>query len=85
MLKILLISAIRMYKRLLSPLLPPLCRFHPTCSEYFIEALQRKGLVKGFLMGVWRILRCNPFSKGGYDPVEHDSEKNKNSKHHELF
>jgi putative membrane protein insertion efficiency factor len=61
---------IRMYQRLFAPLLPPACRFYPTCSQYFIEALQRRGLLKGFALGVWRILRCNPFSRGGFDPVE---------------
>ena len=68
--KTLLIAFIRLYQRAISPLLPPLCRFEPTCSEYFIQALRKKGLFLGILLGIWRILRCNPFCKGGYDPVE---------------
>ncbi len=68
--KSILIFLIRTYQRLFSPLLPPACRFHPTCSEYFVQALQTKGTLKGFALGVWRILRCNPFSRGGFDPVE---------------
>ena len=48
----------------------PLCRFQPTCSQYMIEAIEKKGVVVGILKGLWRIARCNPFSKGGYDPVE---------------
>jgi putative membrane protein insertion efficiency factor len=54
----------------LSRIFPSCCKYTPTCSDYFIEALKKKGFFKGFFMGVWRILRCNPFSKGGYDPVE---------------
>jgi hypothetical protein len=68
--KYILIFLIRVYQRLFSPLLLPACRFQPTCSQYFVEALQKKGLFKGFALGVWRILRCNPFSRGGLDPVE---------------
>ena len=66
---------IRGYQRLLSPLLLRCCRFEPSCSAYAIEALRKKGLVRGSLKAAWRILRCNPFCKGGYDPVdppEHD-------------
>ena len=61
---------IRLYQRYLSPLLPPSCRFTPSCSQYTIEAISRHGLFKGSLMGAWRILRCHPFSKGGWDPVK---------------
>ena len=64
------IVCIRIYQRLLSPLLPRLCRFHPSCSRYAVEALEVRGLVRGSLLALWRILRCNPFSKGGFDPVE---------------
>lgn len=64
-----IIAVIKGYQILLSPLFPPSCRFTPTCSEYTIEALKRYGVFKGLGMGLWRVLRCNPFSKGGYDPV----------------
>ncbi len=64
-----LIAAVRVYQVTLSPLVGRQCRFVPTCSNYFIEAVRRHGAVRGGLRGLWRILRCNPFSKGGYDPV----------------
>ena len=60
---------IRFYKRRISPGLPPSCRFIPTCSEYAYEAIGKHGAIKGGLLAAWRILRCNPFCKGGYDPV----------------
>ncbi|MBQ1216402.1 MAG: membrane protein insertion efficiency factor YidD [Clostridia bacterium] len=60
---------VRCYQRYISPCKPPCCRFVPTCSEYALEALEEHGFWKGSLLAVWRILRCNPFSKGGYDPV----------------
>jgi uncharacterized protein len=65
----LFILLIKGYKKFISPLLPPSCRFYPTCSEYGIEAISKYGVFKGGTMTAWRILRCNPFSKGGYDPV----------------
>lgn len=61
---------IRLYQRTLSPVLGRHCRFTPTCSQYALEAILRKGLAKGLLMGSWRILRCNPLFPGGYDPVD---------------
>ena len=64
-----LCALIRFYQVCISPLLPPCCRFYPTCSAYAMEAIQKYGPFKGFIMSVRRILRCNPFSKGGYDPV----------------
>ncbi|MEA4898307.1 MAG: membrane protein insertion efficiency factor YidD [Christensenellaceae bacterium] len=64
-----MLAAIRFYRRSISPGLPPACRFFPTCSEYALEAIERYGAFKGGWMAFWRILRCNPFSKGGYDPV----------------
>lgn len=57
------------YRRFVSPLLPPSCRFFPTCSEYGYEAIAKYGIIRGGRLAVWRILRCNPFGRGGYDPV----------------
>ena len=64
-----MIALVRGYKKYISPLLPPSCRFTPTCSEYAMEAIQKHGAWKGGLLAIWRILRCNPFCKGGYYPV----------------
>ncbi len=63
------IYIVRLYRKFISPLFPPCCRFTPTCSEYAIEAFEKHGVVKGLFLSIWRILRCNPFCKGGYDPV----------------
>jgi putative membrane protein insertion efficiency factor len=57
------------YQRFISPLTPPTCRYLPTCSNYALEAVKVHGLFKGFFLASWRILRCNPWSRGGYDPV----------------
>lgn len=65
----LLIAPILWYKKYLSPHLGNNCRFRPTCSEYAMEALAVHGAVKGLVLSVWRILRCNPLCRGGYDPV----------------
>ncbi|HEX9269135.1 MAG TPA: membrane protein insertion efficiency factor YidD [Candidatus Limnocylindria bacterium] len=67
--KALVLAALRFYKGSLSPLLPPACRYTPTCSEYAIEAVERFGALRGSLMAIRRLLACNPFSRGGYDPV----------------
>ena len=67
--KRLLIGLIRGYKILISPLLPPACRFQPTCSEYAMEAVERFGIFRGGGMAIMRVLRCHPFHPGGYDPV----------------
>jgi uncharacterized protein len=61
---------IRVYQKIISPLLPPSCRFYPTCSEYAVQAVNKYGIIKGTFKAVYRILRCNPFNKGGYDPIE---------------
>lgn len=63
------VSSIRAYQRFLSPLLPPSCRFSPSCSRYTLLAVRKHGVLKGGLMGTWRLLRCNPISKGGFDPI----------------
>ena len=63
------IFLIRIYQQTLSPIIGRSCRFTPSCSEYTIEAIKEYGSFKGWIMGVKRILRCNPFCKGGYDPV----------------
>ncbi|MGH9173406.1 MAG: membrane protein insertion efficiency factor YidD [Vicinamibacterales bacterium] len=60
---------IRGYQRGISPLLPPSCRFVPSCSDYGYQAIEKYGIIRGGAMTAWRILRCNPFNKGGYDPV----------------
>lgn len=60
---------LRFYRRYLSPLKPPMCRFQPTCSTYAIQALEVHGLLRGSALAVWRILRCQPFARGGFDPV----------------
>ncbi len=67
------ILPIRAYKLLISPFLPRLCRYTPTCSEYAAEAILRHGVLKGMLMGLWRIMRCNPLGGYGYDPVPPES------------
>ncbi|MEE1014266.1 MAG: membrane protein insertion efficiency factor YidD [Clostridia bacterium] len=65
--KQLLINLVRFYQRRISPLKKPCCRFYPTCSEYTILAIRKYGAMKGSLKALWRILRCNPFGKGGID------------------
>lgn len=69
MVKRAVIAALLFYKRYISPFLPVACRFHPTCSEYMRQAVERRGLIKGLYLGVRRILRCHPWHPGGFDPV----------------
>ncbi|TDJ69900.1 MAG: membrane protein insertion efficiency factor YidD [Planctomycetota bacterium] len=63
------VGPLRLYRRYLSPLKPPMCRFHPTCSEYALQAILAHGILKGCALGTWRLMRCHPFAKGGHDPV----------------
>jgi putative membrane protein insertion efficiency factor len=63
------ISALRLYKRWISPALPSACRYHPTCSEYMMQAVEQYGVLHGIGLGMRRLLRCHPFRAGGYDPV----------------
>ncbi|MBX3290553.1 MAG: membrane protein insertion efficiency factor YidD [Acidobacteria bacterium] len=68
--KFLVLDLLGIYKAVVSPFLPPACRFEPTCSEYAREAVERYGALRGTWMGLKRILRCQPFCKGGHDPVK---------------
>jgi putative membrane protein insertion efficiency factor len=68
-LRALVLAPIRGYQRFISPALPRRCKYHPTCSTYAVQAIERFGILRGSLLAAWRLLRCNPFSHGGYDPV----------------
>ena len=68
--KKIIIGCIKFYRKFISPLTRPSCRFYPTCSQYALEAVEKYGALKGGLMGVKRILKCHPYNKGGYDPVK---------------
>jgi putative membrane protein insertion efficiency factor len=67
--KTVVLQLLRRYKWAISPMFPPACRYLPTCSEYAMEAVERYGPLRGGLMAIWRVLRCHPLAKGGYDPV----------------
>lgn len=69
LLKRLLIGVLRAYQYLVSPFMPPSCRFYPSCSHYAVEAVERHGAIKGSWLTAWRLLRCNPWGGCGYDPV----------------
>ncbi len=64
------VALIKVYRRVVSPMLPPSCRFTPSCSLYTLQAIEKYGLLRGGSMGARRLLRCHPFSDGGYDPVK---------------
>jgi uncharacterized protein len=66
----LFLAPIRAYQRFISPAFPRRCKYYPTCSDYAVQAVRRFGVLRGFILAAWRLVRCNPFSHGGYDPVE---------------
>jgi putative membrane protein insertion efficiency factor len=68
--KAIFLAPIRLYQRILSPVMPARCKYHPTCSEYAAQAIRMHGVMRGLVLAGWRILRCNPLSNGGIDPVE---------------
>ncbi len=68
--KYLIVKFIKVYQIILSPISRPSCRFYPTCSQYAVEAIEKRGVVVGLLKGIWRVIRCNPFGGSGYDPVK---------------
>ncbi len=73
--KYLAIALVKFYRKFISPLKQPCCRFTPTCSEYALEAFRKRGFFVGLALTVWRVLRCNPFGRGGYDPVPEKRKK----------
>jgi uncharacterized protein len=68
-LRAVVIAPIRAYQRVVSPLLPPRCKYEPSCSQYATQAVEQYGILRGLILAGWRLLRCNPWSHGGYDPV----------------
>jgi putative membrane protein insertion efficiency factor len=68
--KAVVLAPLRFYRRFISPGLPPRCKYHPSCSAYAVQVIERYGILRGVVLAVWRVLRCNPWSHGGYDPVE---------------
>lgn len=70
-----MIATIKFYQKVLSPILPNVCRYNPSCSQYFIEALQIHGIIKGSWLGIKRILRCHPWGGSGFDPVPSNDKK----------
>ena len=65
-----LVAPIRGYQRFISPALPRRCKYHPSCSDYAVQAIRTYGVLRGLVLAAWRLLRCNPWSHGGFDPVE---------------
>mgnify|MGYP001576793497 FL=1 len=68
--KFVVVKLLKTYQFIISPLMHPSCRYDPTCSQYMIDAVEKKGIVWGVCLGIWRVLRCHPFGGSGYDPVE---------------
>ena len=68
--KALVLAPLRFYRRFISPAMAPRCKYHPSCSAYAVQAIERYGILRGLVLATWRVLRCNPFSHGGYDPPE---------------
>ncbi|QTD42664.1 membrane protein insertion efficiency factor YidD [Sporosarcina sp. Te-1] len=73
--KYILMSLIKVYQKVISPLMPPTCRFYPTCSHYGIEAIEKHGALKGSWLAIRRISKCHPFHEGGFDPVPEKVKK----------
>lgn len=71
----LLVRLVRVYQVWISPMTPPSCRYSPVCSQYAVEALRERGAVLGVALTLWRLLRCNPWQAGGWDPVPHGKDK----------
>ena len=67
--RVIAVAVLRFYKRFISPLLPPMCRFEPTCSMYMMQAIEKHGTLRGVWLGLRRLARCHPFNPGGWDPV----------------
>jgi putative membrane protein insertion efficiency factor len=70
LLRALAVAPIRLYQLAISPALPRRCKYEPTCSRYAVQAIRRYGILRGSVLAAWRLLRCNPWSHGGYDPVD---------------
>ena len=64
-----LLAPVALYQRVISPAIPARCKYHPTCSRYAVEAVREFGILRGVVLAAWRVLRCNPLSHGGFDPV----------------
>lgn len=75
MMRRMIVTALTAYKKHVSPCAPMSCRYYPSCSEYAAEAINKYGVLKGGSKTIWRVLRCNPFSRGGYDPVNKQTSK----------
>ncbi|MDW0114987.1 membrane protein insertion efficiency factor YidD [Sporosarcina saromensis] len=73
--KAILIGFIKIYQKIISPIMPPTCRFYPTCSHYGVEAIEKHGALKGAWLAIRRISKCHPFHEGGFDPVPEKNEK----------